>query len=370
MPCSILPHCVARWTSGPTRRATHMSDWITIDGSEGEGGGQILRTALALSLVTGRPFRIERIRAARRKPGLLRQHLTAVNAAAQIGHARVTGAELGSTALSFEPTELRSGEYHLAIGTAGSATLVLQTVLPALLCARSASLLTLEGGTHNPTAPPFDFVEKSFLPILRRMGPRIDARLERYGFYPAGGGRVVVDLEPSTLGDSVRLIERGPARVRARGLVASLAESIAKRELTIVRERLGLAREMTHVQSVENSVGPGNVLLIEIHSDHVTEVVTGFGVKGVTAERVASGACDEAERYLAAEVPVGEHLADQLLIPMALAKAGSFRTVTPTAHTLTNARVIQRFLDVAIAIEQESFAAARVTVTPRGKRAT
>jgi RNA 3'-terminal phosphate cyclase (ATP) len=347
-----------------------MSEWITIDGSDGEGGGQILRTALALSLVTRRPFRIERIRAARRKPGLLRQHLTAVHAAAQVGHARVTGAELGSTALSFEPTELRSGDYRLAIGTAGSATLVFQTVLPALLCAGGPSRLTLEGGTHNPTAPPFDFIAKSFLPILRRMGPRVDARLECYGFYPAGGGRFVVDIEPSALCDSVTLTERGPARVQARALVASLAENIAKRELTVVRERLGLSREMTHVHCIDTSVGPGNVLLIEIESEHVTEVVTGFGIKGVTAERVASGACDEAERYLAADVPVGEHLADQLLIPMTLAKGGSFRTVTPTGHTRTNAQVIQRFLDVSIAIEQESFAAARVTVTPRGKRST
>jgi RNA 3'-terminal phosphate cyclase (ATP) len=339
-----------------------MTDWIALDGAEGEGGGQILRTALALSLVTARPFRIERIRAARRKPGLLRQHLTAVQAAANVGHARVTGAELGSAALSFEPRELRSGEYRLSIGTAGSATLVFQTVLPALLCARGASQLTLEGGTHNPTAPPFDFVASSFLPIIRRMGPRVDARLDAYGFYPAGGGRITVEIEPSASLGSVELLDRGPVRVHARALVSSLPETIAKRELAIVRERLGIERAMCRVECITNSIGPGNVLLIAIESDRVTEVVSGFGVKGVSAEKVASLACDEAERYLDADVPVGAHLADQLLIPMALAKGGTFRTVTPTEHTVTNAKVIERFLGVSIAIEPESFAVARITV--------
>lgn len=347
------------------RRAHDMSDWITIDGAEGEGGGQILRTALALSLVTGTPFRIDRIRAARRKSGLLRQHLTAVQAAAEVGTARVTGAELGSAALSFEPTRLEGGEYRFAIGTAGSTTLVFQTVFPALLCARGPSHLTLEGGTHNPTAPPFDFVAKSFLPIVRRMGPRVDATLAAYGFYPAGGGRIEFAIEPAATLGVVALLDRGPARVHARGLVAALPESIAKRELKIVRERLGLEREMCRVECVPNSVGPGNVLMIVIESDHVTEVVSGFGVKGVSAERVASDACEEAERYLAADVPVGAHLADQLLIPMALAKGGSFRTVTPTEHTVTNARVIERFLEVSIAIRPESFAVSRIDVAAK-----
>jgi RNA 3'-terminal phosphate cyclase (ATP) len=347
-----------------------MSDGITIDGAEGEGGGQILRTALALSLVTGRPFRIERIRAARRKSGLLRQHLTAVQAAAEVGDARVTGAELGSAALTFEPTGLRGGKYRFAIGSAGSTTLVFQTVFPALLCAPGRSHLTLEGGTHNPTAPPFDFVAKSFLPIVRRMGPRVDLTLAAYGFYPAGGGRIEVEIEPSATLGTVSLLNRGPARVHARALVAALPEGIGKRELTIVRERLGLGREMCRVESVANPVGPGNVLMIEIESDRVTEVVSGFGVKGVSAEKVASDACDEAERYLAADVPVGAHLADQLLIPMALAKAGSLRTVTPTAHTVTNARIIERFLDVSIAIEKESSAVSRIDVAAGSERNT
>ena len=339
-----------------------MTDWITIDGSEGEGGGQILRTALALSLVTGRPFRIESIRAGRKKPGLLRQHLTAVRGAAEVSGARVTGADLGSRTLTFEPSQVRGGSYRLAVGTAGSATLVLQAVLPALLFAREPSRLTLEGGTHNPYAPPFDFLAETFLPVLRRMGASVDVRLDACGFYPAGGGRFTVAIEPcSTLG-GLALLERGDTQVHARALVASLPENIASRELGVVRERLGIERQSCRAQTVDASIGPGNVLMIVIDSESVSEVVTGFGEKGVSAEKVASDACDEAQAYLAAGVPVGIHLADQLLVPMALAGDGTFRTLKPTAHTLTNAGVIRRFLDVGVAIEHERDDVYRVSV--------
>jgi RNA 3'-terminal phosphate cyclase (ATP) len=340
----------------------NMTDWITIDGSEGEGGGQILRTALALSLVTGRPFRIDGIRAGRKKPGLLRQHLTAVQGAAQVSEARVSGGDLGSRTLSFEPSQVRGGEYRLAVGTAGSATLVLQTVLPALLLARESSRLTLEGGTHNPFAPPFDFLAKTFLPILRRMGASVDVSLDMHGFYPAGGGRFTAAIEPCAALGRLSLLERGATRVTARAIVASLPESIAKRELSIVRERLNLEREQCRVESIDTSVGPGNVLVIVIESETVNELVTGFGEKGVSAEKVASDACDEAQAYMAAGVPVGIHLADQLLIPMALAGGGTFRTLKPTRHTVTNADVIRRFLDVPIALEHEGDGISRVSV--------
>ena len=339
-----------------------MTDWITIDGSAGEGGGQILRTSLALSLVTGKPFRIESIRAGRQKPGMLRQHLTAVQAAAAMSGARVSGGDLGSRHLSFEPSQVQGGEYHLAVGTAGSATLVFQTIFPALLLARTPSRITLEGGTHNPFAPPFDFLARTFLPVIRRMGSSVDARLETHGFYPAGGGRFTVDIKPCASFGQVALSDRGPTRVHAKALVASLAENIAKRELSIVRERLGLDRSMCRIESIDSPVGPGNVLMIVIESETSVEVVTGFGIKGVSAEKVASAACDEAEKYLRADVPVGVHLADQLLIPMALAGAGSFRTLEPTAHTMTNADVIRKFLDVPIRIEQESHDVYRVRV--------
>jgi RNA 3'-terminal phosphate cyclase (ATP) len=342
-----------------------MTDWITIDGSTGEGGGQILRSSLALSLVTGKPFRIENIRAGRKKPGLLRQHLTAVQAAAAVSGARVAGGDLGSRNLSFEPSQVQGGDYRLAVGTAGSATLVFQTILPALVTARTPSRITLEGGTHNPFAPPFDFLARTFLPLIRRMGGSVDVQLETHGFYPAGGGRFTVDIKPCASLGHVALSARGATRVHAKALIASLPENIAKRELSIVRERLGLDRSMCRIESVSSSIGPGNVLMIVIESDTSVEVVTGFGVKGVSAEKVALAACEEAEKYLRSDVPVGVHLADQLLIPMALAGGGAFRTLEPSAHTVTNAEVIRQFLDVPIGIEQESEHAYRVMV---GKR--
>lgn len=339
-----------------------MTDCIAIDGSEGEGGGQILRTALALSLATGRPFRISKIRAGRRKPGLLRQHLTAVHAAIAVSGGRANGAELGSSDLAFEPARVRGGEYGLAVGTAGSATLVLQTVLPALLFADGPSRLTLEGGTHNPFAPPFDFLATTFMPVLRRMGAAVDLRLEACGFYPAGGGRFTAAIEPCARLEPVSLLERGPVTVCARVLLASLPEAIARRELGVVCGRLGLDRSVCRIERADTSVGPGNVVMIEIESETVSEVVTGFGLKSVSSEKVAAQACAEAEAYLASGAPVGIHLADQLLIPMALAGGGTFLTSKPTAHTVTNAGVIQRFVDVPIAIAHERGDIYRVSV--------
>jgi RNA 3'-terminal phosphate cyclase (ATP) len=248
---------------------------------------------------------------------------------------------------------VRGGEYRLAVGTAGSATLVLQSVLPALLTTRETTRLTLEGGTHNPFAPPFDFLAKSFLPLIRRMGAAIALSLDAHGFYPAGGGRFTVAVEPCRALTPLTLLHRGEVSVRARGLVASLPNKIAKRELSVVRQRLGLERTQCVVETIDNSVGPGNALLIEIASAEVTEVITGFGMKGVTSEEVASKACDDAEAYLSAGVPVGAYLADQLLMPMALAGGGSFRTLAPSSHTTTNIEVIARFLDVPIRIEPE-----------------
>lgn len=339
---------------------------LTIDGSLGEGGGQVLRTALSLSLVTGRAFRIERIRAGRAKPGLLRQHLTAVQAAAAVGQARVAGAEIGSQTLTFEPAECRGGEFQFAVGTAGSATLVLQTVLVPLALAASPSALVLEGGTHNPFAPPFDFLVSTFLPIVNRMGPAIEARLVRHGFYPAGGGRFEVTVKPAARLQPVDLLEReGETATSVRALIANVPVHVAEREIATVRRRLALPEASCRVEQLRASAGPGNVLTIEMRSGNVTEIVTGFGEKGVSAESVANRAVDEARAYLLAGVPVGAHLADQLLVPLAVAGGGSFRTVAPTPHTRTNADVIVRFLPVQISIEEESGDACRVRVSGR-----
>ena len=325
---------------------------ITIDGSFGEGGGQILRTSLALSLVTGKPFSIHNIRAGRKKPGLMRQHLTAVNAAAEIGLTAIEGNRIGSQAFTFEPEMIKPGNYHFAIGSAGSCTLVFQTILPALLIAGEPSEIILEGGTHNPFAPTFDFLEKAFLPVINRMGSRVDAILEKPGFYPAGGGRFKVSISPAGL-NRIDLLERGNIiHKTARASVANLPVKIANRELKVIREKLEWSRELLKAVNVENSQGPGNILTVEVESENITEVFTGFGEKGVFAEKVAKRAVKAVQEYLALNVPVGRYLADQLLIPMALAGGGKFRTLSPTQHTTTNAEIIKKFIDVDIAINE------------------
>lgn len=340
-----------------------MRELLTIDGSQGEGGGQILRTTLALSLVTGCPVRIDGIRAGRAKPGLLRQHLTAVHAAAQVSGATVIGGELGSSALTFTPGPVRGGELSIAVGTAGSATLVLHAILPALLLAPEASRVVLEGGTHNPYAPPFDFLDRTLLPVIRRMGGRVTARLERHGFYPAGGGRFVVDIEPVTRLEPLALIERGSIEVSARALVSGVREGVAKRELQMVNERLGVPWQALESVVVRGSPGPGNALLIAIASAEVTEIATGFGEKQIGAAAVASGACKEAQAYIESNVPVGVHLADQLLVPMAIAGGGTFRTLAPSSHTMTNAAVLKQFAGVDVRFVNEPDATCTVTVT-------
>ncbi len=322
---------------------------LTIDGSFGEGGGQIVRTSLALSLITGKPFRIHRVRARRDKPGLRRQHLTAVQAAARVGQATVTGAEVGSREFSFIPGEIKAGDYLFDIGTAGSTTLVLQTVLPPLMIQPGPSRLTLVGGTHNAFAPPLDFLQKSFLPLVSRTGPRVTAELERYGFYPAGGGRFNVAIDPAQEFSRLDILERGEIQSQtARALVVNLPAHIAERELAVVSQKLGLTGEQLRVESSTNAYSAGNAVMIEIESDHLTEVVTRLGERGVRAETVAELAADEALRYLESAAPVGEHLADQLLIPLALARGGSFLTLRPSLHTTTNIEVIRKFLDIPI----------------------
>lgn len=320
---------------------------ITLDGSFGEGGGQILRSSLALSLITGQPFRIERIRARRKKPGLLKQHLTAVMAAARVGSARVEGAREGSQELIFEPQTLLGGHYAFDIGSAGSTTLVLQTIVVPLLVAPEPSTIELEGGTHNSGAPSYDFLTRSFLPLLARMGARVEAALERPGFFPAGGGRIIVTIEPARALGALRLPERGKlVAQRARAVVANLPEEIARRELAVIGWR------DARVESV-HAFGPGNAVTLDAEFEHVTEVVTGFGKRGVRAEEVARGALDEMQRYLDAEAAVGEHLADQLLLPMAVGEGGAFTTARVTEHTTTNAEVIRRFLPVSIDVVEE-----------------
>ncbi|OJT18979.1 RNA 3'-terminal-phosphate cyclase [Archangium sp. Cb G35] len=335
---------------------------IRIDGSSGEGGGQVLRTALALALVTGTPFQMVKIRAGRSKPGLLRQHLTAVKAAAAVSGAELEGSHLNSQELTFRPGRVTPGDYHFAVGTAGSATLVLQTVLPALLDASAPSTLKLEGGTHNPAAPPFDFLVKSYLPLVRRMGPGVEATLERPGFFPAGGGRFRVNVRPAPL-QPLHLMERGAVvRRQATAMISQVPFNVAKRELEMVGRVLDWGEEERRVEEFKHSSGPGNVLSLEVESEHVTEVFTGFGERGVPAESIAVEVAKEVQVYLHAGVPVGPHLCDQLLLLLALAREGSFRTVPFEGHAHTQLKTFAHFLDVRFDVKEVSSLVTEVRV--------
>ena len=328
---------------------------ISIDGSRGEGGGQVLRTALSLSMVTGRPFRIENIRAGRKKPGLMRQHLTGVNAAVEVCRAQITGNELRSQELEFSPGTVKPGNYHFSVGTAGSTTLVLQTVLPPLMTAQVPSTLTLEGGTHNPFAPPFDFLERVFAPVIGRMGPRIEMAIENYGFYPAGGGKIKIQINPEASLSPIELMERGKIISQTgEALYSNLPHDVAARELKVIGKKLSIGDNDLTPRKISQSPGPGNMVAVTLKSEQVTEMFSAFGQKGVRAERVAGQACKEALEYMSAGVPVGIHLADQLLIPLALAGGGRYRTLKPDQHTLTNIDVIRQFMDVSIEIKQKS----------------
>ncbi len=332
-----------------------MSEMTLIDGSEGEGGGQILRTSLALSLVTGEPFRMERIRSRRAKPGLLRQHLTAVEAAQTIGAAEVSGAALGSLTLEFRPGPVTPGNYRFSVGTAGSATLVLQTILPALLTASGPTTLTLEGGTHNPMAPPYDFLARTFAPLMDRMGPRIELELKRPGFFPAGGGLLQARIAPVKRLAPLILMVRGSIRRRqAKVWLSKLPSHVAERELAVVRQELNWRDTECTVENVAHPLGPGNALVLDLETELVTAVFTGFGERGRSAEEVGRRAVSAAKTWIEADVPVEEHLADQLLLPLALAGGGAFRTTKPSLHATTNAAIIQRFLSVVIGFEQEN----------------
>lgn len=327
---------------------------IELDGSAGEGGGQILRTALVLAMITGQPFRITRIRANRPKPGLMRQHLVAVQAAARISGATVSHAELGSEQLSLEPGDIVAGDYEFAIGSAGSCTLVLQTLVLALLYAGAPSTVRVTSGTHNDMAPPVQFLQRAYRPLLEAMGARVDFSLERYGFYPAGSGAVVARIEPCKGLHPITLLERGARRAGyAEAFTAGIPPSVGQRELACIGTKMGWSEVQLSAHVLPGDQGPGNAVLITLEHEHVTEVFAGFGAKMLRAEVVAGQALKEARDYIGSGAAVGEHLANQLMLPLALAGGGSFTASTVSRHALTNADVIARFLPVEIGFEHE-----------------
>ena len=336
---------------------------VVINGAEGEGGGQVLRSALSLSAWTGRPFRIEDIRGRRKRPGLLRQHLTAVKATAEVCGAETLGAELNSTTLEFRPGPVRHGEYTFRIGSAGSTTLVLQTVLLPLLGADGPSRVVIEGGTHNALAPPFPYLEDTFLPVLERMGPEVRVTLERPGFQPAGGGRLVAEIQPIDRWRPLELLDRGEVlATRAHALVSDLPLTIAQRELQALQRTLSLTPDACEEELLSEGYGPGNLLRVQVESRGLTETFTCVGERGLSSEAVAQRVSTQVRRYLASDAPVGEFLADQLLLYMAAGAGGVFRALPLSLHAETHVRILRRFLEVDIRVHREQPTVARVEV--------
>lgn len=350
---------------------------VDIDGRHGEGGGQILRTSLALAMITGKTLRMDGIRAGRAKPGLRRQHLACVEAAAQLCNAEVRGAELGSQRLDFTPHSISGGELRIDIGSAGSTMLVVQTILVAAIAAKQPLRAVIVGGTHNPLAPPFDFLSRVYLPLLHAMGADVELTLDRHGFAahddaaPRKATRASSEERQRDVNDqaqastrlgqvalsvgagALRPIERvasGEVTARhAAAILSRLPTHVGERELGVVRDRLGFAPSECEIRDVRAS-STANVLLIEVERGGCRELVSSFGAQGLRAEAVAHRACDAMAAYLAADVPVGEHLADQLVLPLAVAGGGRFRCAPLSLHATTNIDTIGRFLDVPISV--------------------
>lgn len=343
---------------------------LEIDGAQGEGGGQVLRTALALSLLTGRGFRLHSVRAGRQKPGLMRQHLACVQAAQAIGQATVTGDFLHSTELTFQPQAVQAGDYHFAIGSAGSTMLVLQTILPVLLLADRPSTVVIEGGTHNPMAPTADFVQQGFLPLLQRLGAAVELQVAQAGFAPVGGGRVRVQIQPWHRMQSLDLLARGPVQqVSLQTAVLNLEAQIAEREREVLQAQLqdwplGLAPVGQWL-----GVAQGNALSVRVQLAAHTEVFTALGERGRPAEQVARRLAGQVQRYLHQGAALDEYSTDQALLPLALVawKTGQtsrFSSRFLSQHTHTQAEGIERFLPVSIGFETVERMAV-VTVRPR-----
>ena len=329
---------------------------VFIDGSMGEGGGQILRTSLALACITGKNLHIENIRTARRKPGLAKQHLSCVRAACQICGGQCQGAALGSQVLDFNPGPIRSGNFTFDIGSAGSASLVIQTVLPALFLADKPSTVTVTGGTHNPWAPPFDFLAETFLPAIGTAGFDAGCKLEKYGFFPAGGGKITLDVKPRQDNPNQTINFCDPAenvQIHARIYTAKLPTHIAQRQKKLLLQSKLKFQNIEHIE-VTDSNGPGNCIMLRLRGGGRTTVFTAFGQRGKPSEKVVGEVISLAENFLPSGAAVDRFLADQLLIYMAISKSGCYTTNDLTTHLTTNIETIKKFLPVDFTIEQQN----------------
>ncbi|WP_109440684.1 RNA 3'-terminal phosphate cyclase [Acinetobacter haemolyticus] len=321
---------------------------IQIDGSQGEGGGQILRTALALSMITGQAFELSNIRAGRKKPGLMRQHLVCVEASQHISQAYVEGAELHSQRLYFAPQHVQSGKYQFQIGSAGSTTLVLQTLLPALLLQNEASELTISGATHNPLAPTADFIEHCFLPALEKLGIEVEFKLNKAGFFPIGAGEIQIKIQPWQHQSKLSLLERGSLQsTDAFAAVLNLSEEaqIAQRELATLNQKLKLN---TQQQFHLNGISQGNTVYVKVEHENHVQLFTALGEMRKSAEQIANHLAKQVKQYIDSQAVADEYLADQLLLPLALGQGGEFTAQFISEHTRSQAHMIERFIDCEI----------------------
>jgi RNA 3'-terminal phosphate cyclase (ATP) len=341
---------------------------IIFDGAIGEGGGQILRSCLTLSVATGQSFTLKNIRAGRKKPGLRPQHMRAVQLAAAISEARINGAEIGSTRITFSPQSIQAGKYQSNIGTAGSTALVLQTIyLPLSLHDRPSSI-TISGGTHSPLSPSYDFIKQHWLQFLKRMEFRINLEMVQAGFYPEGGGKIRGTINPIKTIYPLNILNRGQLnQIRGSSAVANLDRSIAERQREQVIRRLGRHYPLNDIRIRNISSNfKGTTLYLVCEFEHSQCCYFSLGAKGKPAEQVADEVCEKIVNFLSIDATIDEYLADQLLLPLSFANgSSSFSTVKVTNHLRTNAEVIQQFNAADISIPGKIGHPGIITITPQ-----
>jgi len=340
---------------------------IVIDGSLGEGGGQILRTSLTLSLLTKKTLRIHNIRSKRSSPGLKQQHLTALRAAAEISNAQVEGDFPGSQEVLFVPGEIKPGKYNFKITTAGSTTLVMQTIFMPLSATSRASHVSITGGTHVPGSPPYHYLEWQWIPWMVRIGYPGTVELHQCGYYPGGGGRLSCAVLPSESIKSLQVTERSKLiQIRGISAASNLPRDIPNRQRMRFVSKLGPSYPLNNIRSaVLPGQGKGTFLTVMLEFEKTTACFTSLGEKGKRAEIVADELIKQVEEYLNTPGCVDAYLPDQLLIPLSFASGKSnIQTPKITLHLLTNAEIIQQFLPVRFTIEGEIGKPGKVVISP------
>lgn len=340
---------------------------INIDGSTGEGGGQVLRTCLSLSLITGQSFKITNIRKGRKSPGLKAQHLKAVEVAAEVGRATVYGADPNSTTVTFSPKTIQPGNIECKIGTAGSTSLVLQTIILPLSMGNAASSISITGGTHVPWAPSFDFLKYHWMQYLIKLGIDISLVMDMAGFYPRGGGRIHAIVRPTDSILPLNLTHRGALKqIRGLSAVANLDRRIAERQRAQILHRLSDHYPLNDIRILQlPSKFKGTTVCLICDFEYTQCCYFALGELGKPAERVADEVIEKIEYFLSTDAAIDEYLADQILLPLTIAKSESyFSTSKITRHLLTNAEIIQEFIPVRISISGEVNSPGLITIDP------